>query len=182
MDSSRLFLAIPFPPGVREPVRRTLPDRLPGRLVPPRNWHLTLRFLGQVARPRQESIARVLRNADLGKSRSLRLTRLGGFPDLGRARVLWLWPDKGDVEGVAGVAAAVDAALAAAGEPSRNRPFHPHLTLSRLRPPRDLQALARGFRSGVNLPVAEVVLFRSVPGGDAPRYERVESFNLDSEP
>jgi RNA 2',3'-cyclic 3'-phosphodiesterase len=178
MDAARLFLAVPVADAAREKIRRLLPKSLPGRTVPPSNWHLTLRFLGQVLPDRLRVVVDALRDSALGLASTARLARVGAFPDLRRARVLWLGPAPGGEQALEELAASVDAALAAAGLPPRDRPFHAHLTLSRLRPPRDLRELAGGFRGGVDLPVGEVVLFRSVTGGDAPRYDPLERFAL----
>jgi len=41
----RLFIAVPLTEQARDKIAAALPP-LPGRRVPPQNWHFTLRFLG----------------------------------------------------------------------------------------------------------------------------------------
>ena len=56
----------------------------------------------------------------------------GAFPDLRRPSVLWAGVEalEGDL---AALRAAADAAARAAGLPRDNKPFHPHITLGRVR-------------------------------------------------
>jgi 2'-5' RNA ligase len=83
---------------------------------------------------------------------------------------------RGDLPGVSALAAALGRGLAPLGHPPEDRPFHPHLTLGRVRdgrPPRGLGEALGAATAGP--PVAgiagEVVLVRShlAPGGS--RYE-----------
>jgi 2'-5' RNA ligase len=90
---------------------------------------------------------------------------LGGFPSLGRPRVLWVGIARGVAE-IAALAAAVDRATAGLGFPPESRPFRGHLTVARVRSPRGLPALVEAVRAA-GAPdfgawtVSEVVLYES---------------------
>ncbi|RMF80867.1 MAG: RNA 2',3'-cyclic phosphodiesterase [Nitrospirae bacterium] len=126
----RLFVAIDLPEPVRERLA-ALCSGVPGaRWVAPEQFHLTLRFIGEVAEDRFREIAAAL-PAAAGPPFSLALDGLGFFPPRGRPRVLW-----------AGVAASepllalrtrVESALAAVGVEREGRRFAPHVTLARLK-------------------------------------------------
>ena len=149
---------------------------LPGRPAPPNNWHFTLRFLGPTTALQFERLLHGL--SELPKSLSLRLGGLGAFPKTQRANVLWLGLEESSAELVALAALAEESAVAAGFSPEE-RPFHPHVTLSRLRPPHDLRTLVGSIGPlGLRMPVEAVTIFRSnsEPGG--VRYEALEALEL----
>jgi 2'-5' RNA ligase len=173
----RLFLGIPLVPAARDELsdqlRGALPAGLPGRAVPPANWHLTLRFLGATEPGAAEGIRAELSAAALGPSFLLGLRELGAFPRAARATVIWLGASDGADE-LRRLARTVDDALARAGTPREERPFSAHLTLARLPRPADVRGLlAGGSGIAVRMRVEEAVLFRSHLGNGPPRYEPV---------
>ena len=180
--AGRLFLAAPLDAAVREALdahlSTALPEPLPGRRVPAQNWHLTLRFLGDTPTPTSEALVRELRQAPLGPRFAVRLGGWGAFPRESRATVLWLGLDGGEAE-LARLAGAVAAATERAGFPREKRPFSAHLTLSRLNAPQDVRPLLAGLPPfAAEMPVEEVVLYRSELGKGPPRYQAVERFAL----
>jgi 2'-5' RNA ligase len=77
------------------------------------------------------------------------------------------------------LAEAVETAVVAAGFPAEDRPFRPHLTLSRVRPHQDVGALlSTAETDGVSMPVTRVVVCRSHLGRGGARYEEIEEFPL----
>jgi RNA 2',3'-cyclic 3'-phosphodiesterase len=180
--AERLFLGVALPAELRQVLAEHLcaphiPE-LPGRRVPPESWHLTLRFLGDTPPTQAERLRQVLRAADLGASFTIRFGAGGAFPRPARASVLWLGIDEG-AEHLGRLAARVEQVARQAGFAAENRPFHPHLTLSRLQPPRDLRALLPAIPTfSHTLPVRAVVLFRSHLGRGPARYEAVEEVRV----
>ena len=99
-----------------------------------------------------------------------------------RARVLWLGVATGADELVA-LAARVEAAVGRAGFPPESRAYHPHLTLSRLEPPRDISQLCREAPlAPIQVYVDEVLLFRSHLGHGPARHEVLHSCRLTAAP
>lgn len=179
----RLFLAVEIPGDAREALdahlRGALGARpLPGRVVAPASWHLTLRFLGDTPPERRAAVERAMEESDPGAGFALGFGRLGAFPRPARASVLWL----GVTEGAAplrALAAAVETAARRAGFPAEPRAFSPHLTLSRIRPARDVRAVVgRVPAFPGRIAVDEVVLFRSRLGPGGARYDAVARFPL----
>ncbi len=179
----RLFLAVPVSDQVRAELSTHLREalageRLPGRVVPAENWHLTLRFLGDTESASHDRLLRELRAATLGSPFMLEFGRCGAFPRPARASVLWLGVAQGEVP-LRALAAVVEAAVERAGWTPESRPFSPHLTLSRIQPPRDVGALLERIPPFPGrLAVEEVVLYRSHLGGGPVRYEPLERFPL----
>lgn len=182
-SAGRLFLGITLPDDTRRALdaglRAAVGERgLPGRPVPPANWHLTLRFLGETPAAQAERLGAELRAAELGGPFTISLGAFGAYPRPARARVLWVGVGLG-AERLAELAAAVEAAARRAGFAAEPRAFRAHLTLSRIQPPRDVRGLLSALLPPeLKLQVADVALFRSHLGGGPARYEVIERFAL----
>ena len=176
----RLFLAAPLTDAARAALRAAVdasfPNGLPGRATPSANWHLTLRFLGESAPDRADAFVAELASVLDEASFDVAFAGYGAFPRASRAAVLWLGVRAG-AEPLGRLAAMAEGAARRAGFPPEERPFSPHLTLARIRPPRDVGPLPAAAPA-VTMPVEELVLYRSEPGAGAPRYEAVRSFQL----
>ncbi len=126
----RLFLALDLP----ETIKDRLADISQG--IPGADWqefdeyHLTLRFFGEVPEDRMHLLQDCLRGVD-GRAFFLGLQGVGVFPLRGNPEVLW-----------AGVSAnpqlqslrhSVEAALSHSGFGRDERKFHPHVTLAKVK-------------------------------------------------
>lgn len=137
--SDRVFAAILPPAEVVMALADWLADRvIPGKAVAPRDWHITLRYAGALAQVTYERWCASL-DAIRFEPPPVRLAGMGAFPRARNATVLWSGVDSA---GISGLAQAVEDAAEAAGIEAEDRPFRPHLTLSRIRPPSDITALA----------------------------------------
>lgn len=181
--TERLFLAVELPDDARGRLVAHLRDALgaralPGRAVAPASWHLTLRFLGDTPPAQRADVVRAMAEAAPGAAFTLGFGGLGAFPRPARATVLWLGVEEG-AEPLGALAAVAEEAARRAGFAAEVRPFSAHLTLSRIRPARDVRPLLERvppFRERIR--VDAVVLFRSHLGPGGARYEAVERFPL----
>jgi RNA 2',3'-cyclic 3'-phosphodiesterase len=179
---SRVFLAVPLADETRHALaaalRQALPDGAPGRPVRPQEWHLTLRFLGEVDEPTVDRVMAAIDGADLGPRFPIRLGGLGAFPKASAAQVLWVGLADG-LEPVTRLAERTDEALAAAGLDPQDRPFRPHLTVARLRPSESVRQLIDGAGSfDIRCTVDRVVLYETRLRRGGARYRELESFQL----
>ncbi len=162
----RAFVAVSVPAvksllGVLEELRRL------GRAVRPvacEEWHVTLKFLGDVPAADVAALAASLRAAvsPVGRAHCT-LKGLGVFPTLQRPSVVWAGLSDAGV--LNELAARVETACESMGFARDTRPFHPHLTLARIksRPPEALSALLHRHEQ-TNFgawDVTSVVLFES---------------------
>jgi 2'-5' RNA ligase len=175
----RLFVAVPLTEEARHHMSHLLDGAsLPGRPHHPEKWHITLRFLGEVDEVARDRVAACLDEADLGEPFRVRWGGLDAFPRASKANVLWVGVEHG-FDHLEALHARVERALDGAGFPPEDRPFRPHLTLSRIRPQQDVTELVERTESlGVTMPVDRVTLYRSHLGRGAARYEELESFPL----
>lgn len=174
----RLFLGVALTDDARAAIAAHLGPMspLPGRPAPPHNWHITLRFLGEATALQYERVLSGLN--DLSPTPSLELGAFGTFPNAQRANVLWLGLGAPSPQLEAMAAAAEESAVAAGFSPEE-RPFHPHITLSRLRPPHDLRALIDSIpHLRLRMAVDAMTVFRSRTGSGGMRYEAIETLAL----
>ena len=119
---SRLFVCLRPPGHVRETLEGLhLKDQVGARFVPPENWHVTLRFVGE-ADP--NDVAAALDDARFAAT----VVRLGPAVDLGGERTLFV-PATGADELAATV---VHATRDLGDQPIRQR-FLGHVTIARLK-------------------------------------------------
>jgi len=169
--TGRLFVAV-VPPAE---VAMALADRLdslsiPGRHVPPINWHITLRFVGRVDAVTYDRWLASLEQVE-GEPLRMRLEGLGAFPRPQSATVVWVGVM---APGIERLAAMVEEATQRAGIPAEERPFRPHLTLARVRPPVDARAVVERADLGPGL-TWRADRF-SVMAAAGSRYEIYETF------
>jgi len=166
----RAFLAIDLPaslrPGlgrVQEELKKSAADV---RWVPVGNIHLTLKFFGQLPEGEVEPLTQAAKEVAAAQAPfKLQITGAGAFPSLNNPRVVWVGIG-GEVLSLAEFYRRLETALAALGHLPEGRPFHPHLTLGRVRSPGGRERLTKILK-GLPVPdwppfkVNELILFRS---------------------
>jgi 2'-5' RNA ligase len=149
------------------------------RWAPPEQWHVTLHFLGPLTRlaPVVDGLAAAVRGRP---AFPFRLGGAGAFPNARRARVVWIGAAAGG-DALVDLAGAVTAALGPLGYEAEARPFHPHLTVARLKVPDDVAAVLAALGSepvGAAFTVREVVLYESRLSPKGPSYSVLGRFPL----
>lgn len=173
MGLARLFIGVDLSLDDRTALATLLEPLLPlpGRMVPPENWHITLRFLGATDEVTGE---RLLHELDEGREHGpfdIRLAGLGAFPRPKRATVLWMGIEDAS-GGLAALNALSEAAARAVGFEPEERPYHAHLTLSRIRPPEDVWSwLEQEPEFPRPVRVTAMTLFETKFGEGGSRYE-----------
>jgi 2'-5' RNA ligase len=167
----RLFVAVWPPQDVLDAVARLdRPTVIGARWTTRDQWHVTLRFLGEVDDDLVPSI--VMAVDGLGAAPAA--VRLGPAVELLSPRVVSI-----PVAGLDGLGPAVIAATASFGRPPENRPFRGHLTLARLKDVRrrDL-APVLGTAIDEAWTVDQVHVVRSFLSPKGARYESVAVVTL----
>lgn len=178
----RLFVAVDIPEALRDAIEsevvEPLRDCVPGaRWTQPEGRHLTLKFLGRVEDDRVDGIAEALRRAAaFHEPFDASFAEIGGFPNLGRPRVLWIGVEQGG-EQLSNLAGTVEAELEALGFEAEGRAFRGHLTLARFARPKRIDVPEIELRLDP-FPVGEIVLFESRLHPKGARYSALERFPL----
>lgn len=143
----RTFIAVELPAALRdriadlqEQVKREVTRELRRRASDARiQWvrtesmHVTVKFLGDVTEDSVHDIEHALARIARGHAAfSVEVGGLGVFPGPRAPRILWLGLG-GEVDRLTALAQALDEALAELGYPRERKPFHPHLTLARIK-------------------------------------------------
>lgn len=174
----RLFLAVALDDDTRHALATfvSAPGRpqIPGRRVPPPDWHITLRFLGRSTALQQDTVLAALDEHLDVPPFTLGFGGLGTFPYAAKATVVWLAVGHGGEE-LAELAVACERAAVNAGYDPEERPFHPHLSLARVRPPQDVSELVREYpQFPARLRVDAVVLYESISSNRSARYTELD--------
>jgi 2'-5' RNA ligase len=155
---------------------------LPLRWVRPEAWHLTLQFLGDWPETRVRLLQHALEAAGDGPVFTLTPGPVGGFPDLGSPRVLFLhMEDDGQAGALASRVREIVNRTWADG-PQDNRAFRSHLTLARIRDrlsgsaSRSLRAME--LKALPAMPVEGFTLLASELSPRGPRYRELANFPL----
>lgn len=139
MRIMRAFIAVSIPDEVKRKLQEEidrLSDLLRGglvRWVRPEGIHLTLKFLGEISNNNLEQFHQVLeREVKSNPFFTLRVGGFGCFPNIRRPRVLWIGITE-ESGTLTRVQSAIEEKLVPLGIEKEGRPFHPHLTLGRVR-------------------------------------------------
>ena len=185
----RVFVGINFTKKQRIKMHRAasaLRTRaLPVRWVEPENFHVTLKFLGEVRRGQTEKVLGAMERAVSGTPPfQAKIRGFGAFPTVRRPDVIWLGVEacpemrclKQDLEW----------SLGDVGFTSESRSFHPHITLGRVRDEGGPGAFRNLDEAFSELDFDEVVRVRSIDlirshvSAEGPRYSVVSSIPLRS--
>ena len=176
-EERRVFFAIQLDAGavgqVRDALRDPLPAELSDRLrwLPPEDWHVTLRFVGNVP----DSLVPALRGlaAEAAARHApfeISFDELRLFPSDRRPLVLAA-TGRSDPAGVA-LAAALERVCQGFGLAPERRPWRPHISLARVRGQRKAQLEPRPL--SLPLRARELVLMESVTAAEGRRYLPLE--------
>jgi len=203
MQTYRIFIAIEVPAEIRRQIAAYV-DQLRGLFSDVRaswsredNLHLTLKFLGDVEVSRIDSLSQAC--ADAARKVDpfeLLINGCGTFPSHGKPKVLWIRvgyagvppasashaPASDTPEPLLSLHAAIENKCAAAGFAREARPYHPHLTIARIREAKDSRALAdhhkqSGFPAQT-FTVSDVVVFRSELSSNGSKHTALSHHRL----
>jgi 2'-5' RNA ligase len=184
----RLFYAVELSPEVRaraaEHIAR-LREKLPDVRA---SWeradklHITLKFFGDVEQSRAHTLSLAAeRTANSIAPFTLVIADAGAFPPRGAPRVLWLGAH--DSSGsLARLHQSLEDECADAGFKREPRPFHPHLTIARLRHPTGTHNLSDRHKElgfpAMEMAVNEIILMRSELGPHGSCYTALSHHGL----
>jgi 2'-5' RNA ligase len=175
----RLFVAVPLPEMIRTQLQ-LLCGGLPGvRWVPPENFHITLRFIGEVDGGVFHDI-----DASLAGIRAPRFSlALSGVGHFGNGRIRSLWAGVTKEPALHHLHGKVESAIVRAGLPAEGKKYAPHVTLARPKAPPPVNKL-QSFLAANSLfktppfEVTQFTLFSSFLGSESANYRPEGEYEL----
>ncbi len=182
--SWRVFCAVELPPEVRAQLqdhiarlRKEIPN-VAASWSRVENIHLTLKFFGNVAVDRIETISRAV---DQTVKEFSPFEISVGEPGAFRTQVLWIGVK--DLSGkLSGLHKRIDDECAAEGFEKEDRAYRPHLTIARIRRPQGARRLADAHLQmrfdPLPVPLKEVIVFRSELSSRGSNYTSLSRHHL----
>jgi len=183
----RLFVALNLTKKERTRIHRAArmlrEEELPVRWVEPDNYHITLKFLGEVQDPQIEVVEEALdKVASSTMQMDLEISGFGAFPTIRRPQVLWVGVEPSPA--LRCLKQDIEWALSDHGFERETRAFHPHITLGRAEEDdgagafRGLDDIAAGIDYRGEATVRRVDLMRSKLLKSGAKYSIHSSFTL----
>ncbi len=147
------------------------------------NIHLTLKFLGDITEEKCEKIKSILDEiAKNSKSFEISIKDIGTFPNINYPRVIWVGLDKGSSESKA-LAERIEEETLKVGAQKEARPFAPHLTIGRVRSPKNKEVLKEKIESYQLSAIScqlikSIALFQSTLTPKGPIYTKLYEAKL----
>jgi 2'-5' RNA ligase len=176
----RLFIAIDFH-ELRDyfaSLQAKLPKEV--KVKPVSSFHLTLKFLGKVPETEVSAIISKLNNVKF-KPFFLNLGNMGFFPSDNFIRVVWVGVKQNSE--IANLQQKIEAELE--GMFKKERDFHPHITLARVKAVGDKAAFVEGIKKievdgSKCIEVSKFKLVKSTLTPLGPVYEDIECFKANN--
>lgn len=151
------------------------------KLVSVENLHFTLKFLGEIEKPRVDGVVEELSRLRFEAFESF-LKGLGAFPSLSHVNVVWTSISKG-VRELESIFQVLESRIVKLGFQPENRRFNPHLTLARVKTGRNRAALVECIRRMAEdefgaFKVENIRLKRSVLTPQGPSYSTLYNLSL----
>ena len=182
----RLFIGVELPEEIKERIHQTareLSKRIDPnavRMVEKENYHITLRFLGEVDEKDLGKLNSALQKALREKGRfKVSLKGIGVFPDENYIRVVWVGVNDG-AEELEEIARGINKSLREIGFKGDER-FSAHITIARVKRKIKISKFLREKKDEEfgEFVVGRVVLFESkLLPGKSPEYSKVFAIDL----
>lgn len=149
------------------------------------NYHITLKFLGDVEDRNVDKIRSALEKVAKGNEPfPIEIGGIGAFPNFVRPRVLWVGLNRGALP-TTSLANTINSELHKINFSKEDR-FHPHFTLARLKRPINLKPFSRLFENykivdGTLHTVDKITLVRSELHPDGAVYTPLNKYSIGQE-
>ncbi len=159
----RLFIAIGLPAEVKEELAEMAQGVAGARWTDPEQYHVTLRFLGDVGRDDFSALRERLAGVKGGPF-NMRIKGVGHFPPRGEPATLWAGVEKSAE--LISLRNRVESLAVKMGFPSEPRKFFPHVTVAKVKGVRSDQTALflqrHSLRRPIDVPVEAFQLYSSV--------------------
>ncbi len=183
--SKRLFIALDIPGDIKSDIHSftgNLLEKERGiKIVPASNIHVTLKFLGNININKIKKIENAIKiTADsLEKFRYRISGKVGAFPNLAKARVVFMEIDDGSMR-ISEVYNLLENNLSKIKIRKEGKKFIPHVTVARIKGKKNLEKPDGSLRAGPDawIDCHDILLFESRLRPSGAEYEVIGRFGL----
>lgn len=188
----RLFAAVQIPDEIKESLEkfrdgmsRRLKQARSVKWVKTENFHLTLKFFGEIEESRLQDLQKsLLESAKEQKSFSAMVQGIGYFPNAERPRVLWVGI-LDPANKLRSLAESIELNTVSSNFSPSDKPFSAHLTLARFTAAPSVQFIdaAKEYSSSHfgTFKVEKIDLIRSVLLPEGPQYSVIREFSFNAD-
>lgn len=183
----RTFIAIDLSPEIKDQLEALVNSLKPAarniKWVARENYHLTLKFLGEIPEHRVEVVKSVLDEAVKRHHQfNLVMKGTGSFPP-GQSRMRVIWVGVSAEQELVILQQDIEESLIKKGFPREDRPFSPHLTIGRARVPEGQEKLRKELEKFSQMEfgsmmVKEITFFQSILHPEGPEYKIISRHGL----
>lgn len=169
-ETIRTFIAIKISSELEEAFKKFFEElkKIPCdvKWVNSESVHLTLKFLGNLARTKIDKVFEVAKEASRDfSSFQLKTKEKGAFPSLKKPRVFWIGLAETDNQTLIPLQNKIDNKLSELGFEKDSRRFHPHLTVGRVRTPKNIEEIIHNFMEypfpEIEFKVGQILIMKS---------------------
>ena len=187
-ENHRLFIAIPLKLNDTNHIKPVI-DELENnqktlKIVPYGNYHLTLKFLGNVNSNVYHELIQSFETISIEIDPiAYRLKGIGVFPNLNNANIIWFGIDT-DLDKINLVQTKIEDFCESFGFEREKRKFKPHMTIARVKKKASIHENFRSFiKSNENTvfkssTLNQIILFESELKSNGPVYTELKSITL----
>lgn len=154
-------------------VFKSLKEKYRFKWVDYKNYHITIKFLGNITRNEANEISKILDRNEFNNEYKIFIKGIGAFPNLKRARVLFLNTYFEKFDEIKDLVNIINDGIYSLKIKDEKKEFIPHLTIARMKIPFDLLNIKwpdLNINTGVKVAFFESIL---TPGG--PIYKKILS-------
>jgi 2'-5' RNA ligase len=180
----RIFIGIPIPDDLKNKLYSIVKNVLPEKTfkkVMIQNYHITLKFLGNVNEKEINELIDLLENFKFNKFR-FNINCINAFPAINNARIVWAGCLENNYE-FQKLNSEIEDLCELYGFEKELRKFHPHITLARKKRKYkkiDLSSDLKNFEfKEYNIMINKIVLYESLLKPECPEYVVLKQIFLD---
>ena len=182
----RTFIAVELDKNIKEALSKIQLELekadADAKWVSAQNIHLTLKFLGEVKEEKIPKIIQCLKEtADATADFQIEIRGAGAFPGAKSPRVIWAGISKGKEE-LLRLAGLIEDGLVKLKFPKEERKLCAHITIGRVKSPKNKDALSKAIAqlqlSPLLQQVKSITLFKSTLTPKGPLYEKLSEEKL----
>jgi 2'-5' RNA ligase len=180
MEKIRAFIAVDIPVSqkVIEVINELKKIQLNAKIVEIENLHLTIKFLGDIDENLIDKIGEIISNTIIDiPSFEITLKKMGVFPNQKYIKVVWIGVENTEI--LKKIAEKIDSKLGDLGFEKERRSFSAHLTIARVKSPKNKEKLLDFFNKYQDtnfqkIKVNKILLKKSVLTPEGPIYTNLK--------